>query len=191
MRTHLLWSSLLLGVTIAASPLLPTRAKPPVVIAQARWQALAPSNSGFTVLMPGKPTEKSQTIDTVFGRMTLHTFTSSLGQGQGNYTVSYVELPEEMATIAPPEVLLETLSNAFSKNERLKLLNQADVRIEQYPGRELTFEDVNQNIVRHRTYLVKRRMYQMAVETPQARETDLSKNVENFFNSFKLRAMKR
>jgi hypothetical protein len=187
MRTRFLLSSLLFGVTIVASPTLSTSAEQPIVMAQVRWQALTPSNSGFTVLMPGKPTEKSQTIDTVFGQMTLHTFTTSLAQGRGNYTVSYVELPEEMATIAPPDVLLETLSNAFSKNDRLKLLNQENLQIEQYPGRELTFEDANQNIVRHRTYLVKRHMYQMAVETPQARETDLSKDVANFFNSFKLK----
>jgi hypothetical protein len=157
-------------------------------IAQTQWQKFSPPKSGFTVLMPNKPSEQVNSVDTVFGRITIHTFKVPLEQDRINYTVSYVELPEEMVQVAPPEALLETLSNAFSQafGRDVKLLNQQSLRLGEYPGKEFKFEGPNQNVVRHRAYLVKQRMYQITVETSQAEEETLSAEIENFFNSFQL-----
>jgi hypothetical protein len=165
-----------------------SHASEPVIVAQTQWQKFSPPRSGFTVLMPKQPSEQVNSVDTVFGRITIHTFKVPLEQDRVNYTVSYVELPKEMVQVAPPEALLESLSNAFSQafSREVKLLNQQSLRLGDYPGKEFKFEGPNQSIVRHRAYLVQQRMYQMTVETPQAEEETLSTEIENFFNSFQL-----
>lgn len=135
--------------------------------------------------MPGQPTERTQTLNTPAGDMNTYFYSSSVNGGKVNYTVSYVDLPQGAAQM-PPALLLEAIASGLTGDERVKVLSEKVISLDNHPGREFKIESPTKSIVRHRAYLVKQRVYQVAAEVPAAEESAFGKDVERFLESFKL-----
>ncbi len=177
-----LWVGLLAGI----SPTIQSvQAQQPTQVAQQGWQQFSSPDGGFSVLMPVTPTQKRQTTDGSMMQLDAYHFTASLEEGQVTYSVSYTDFPQEMAEF-PPDLLLDSLSSRFTTDRKIKLLNQQDTRLGEYPGKEFNFEAPGETLVKYRAYLVKQRLYQVITEIPKARESALSTDVERFVNSFQL-----
>lgn len=177
-----LWAGLLVGMYPVIQSV---QAQQPLQVAQQSWQPFSSPQGGFSVLMPVTPTQKRQTTDGSIMRLDAHLFTAALEEGQVTYSVSYTDFPDEMAEF-PPNLLLDSLSSRFTTDRKIKLLNQQDTNLGQYPGKEFNFEAPGETIVKYRAYVVKQRLYQVITEIPKARESALSTDVERFMSSFRL-----
>lgn len=186
MKTKVLLLPIFVGILVGGSPAAQlVQAEQPVQVAQPQWKPFSSSEGGFTILMPVTPTQKSQTTDSAPMSLDAHFFTASLEEGKVTYSVSYTNLPEEMAQF-PPDLILDSLSSRFTNDSKLKLLNQKDINLGQYSGKEFKFETPEEILVSYRAYLVEKRLYQVTTEIPKARESALSSDTDRFMNSFQL-----
>jgi hypothetical protein len=185
MKTLIFLLLLLSGLLISEYPAVqPVQAEQLVQVAQPKWEQFSSPEGGFTVLMPVKPSQKKQTTGSAVS-LDANLFTASLEEGKVIYSVSYTNFPSELAQL-PPDVLLDSLSSSFTKNKKLKVLNQQDISLGSYPGREFKFETPGERIVSYRAYLVEQRLYQIIAEIPKDRESTLSSDRERFLSSFQL-----
>lgn len=186
MKTKVLLRSLLWGLLVSGYPIMmPVQAEPSVQVAQSQWQPFSDSQGGFTVLMPVTPTPKKQTQESAIGKIDFYSFTASQEEGSITYLVSYNDFPSAVVEL-PPEVLLDSLRSAFVADRNVRLVNEEEIRLGNYPGREFKIEIPGKTAVIHRAYLVGPRLYQLVTETPLDREQELSGDTEKFFSSFEL-----
>lgn len=150
-----------------------------------QWVSFKSEKGGFTVSMPTQPTERVQAVNSAAGNINTYLFSTSSNNGTVNYTVSYMDLPQ-MAVAMPESLLLEAIAGGITGDERIKVLSERAIKLDNYNGREFKIESPTQSIVQHRTYLVKQRVYQIAVEVPAANANQLSGDVDRFLASFKL-----
>lgn len=184
---------LLLGsTTLASMPATgqpgPTQPTPPAKTQRSQpgqWVSFRSDKGGFRVDLPAQPTERVQTVNTAAGDINTYLFSTSLNNGTVNYTVSYMDLPQVAASM-PENLLLEALSGGITGDQRIKVLSERVIKLDNYSGREFKIESPTQSLVQHRTYLVKQRVYQIAVEVPAANVNGLAADVERFLSSFKL-----
>ena len=186
MKTSVLLLPIFVGLLVGGLPAVQlVQAEQPAQEAQPQWKQFSSPEGGFTILMPVPPTQKSQTADSAPMSLDAHFFTASLEEGKVTYTVSYTNLPEEMAQF-PPNLILDSLSSRFTNDSKLKLLNQKDINLERYSGKEFKFEAPGEILVSYRAYLVEKRLYQVTTEIPKDRESALSSDTDRFMNSFQL-----
>lgn len=178
--------SLLASLLICGYPtVMLVQAQQPVQLAQLQWQQFSSQEGGFTILMPGIPTQKKTSMGGEVLSIEGHMFKVALENDSISYTVFYADFPSEMAQL-PSELILSSIASALSSQKDLKVLSEQDISLGSYPGKEFRLENPGKAIVRHRVYWVKQRVYQVAVETPLDKEQALSSDVEKFFNSFQL-----
>jgi hypothetical protein len=186
MKTQVFSLPLLLGLLVGGSPVVQVvQAEQPVQVAQLKWEQFSSPEGGFTVLMPIKPTQKSKTTEGETLSLEDHRFVASVEEGKVTYTVSYADFPDELSQL-PSQVILDSISSRFTNDKKLKSLNQQDIKLGQYSGKEFKFESPEETLVQQRVYLVKKRLYQIVTEIPKARQSALSSDVEKFMNSFQL-----
>lgn len=186
MKTRLLLLPVFVGCLVSGYPAAQAiGAEQPAAVSQQQWKSFSSSEGGFTILMPVTPTQKRQTTDNAHVSLNANLFTASLEEGKISYSVSYTNFPDEVAQL-PPNFLLDSLAARFTNDRTIKLINQQDISLGRYPGKEFKFEAPGEKLVKYRAYLVNQRLYQIISEIPQDRETMLSDDVEKFMNSFQL-----
>lgn len=187
MNVKVLLRSLLWGLLVGCYPVVaPVQAELPVVqLAQSEWQQFTDSQGGFTILMPVTPAQKKQTQESALGPLDLYSFAASLDEGSVSYVVSYNDFPREVLEL-PPEILLDSFRSGFIADRNVRLLDEKEITLGNYPGREFKLEIPGKASVTHRVYLVKERLYQLVTEVPLDREQDLSDDTEKFLDSFQL-----
>jgi hypothetical protein len=169
-----------IGQTTQVKPAIPTERSQ-----SGQWVSFKSEKGGFSVSMPTQPTERVQTLNSAAGEINTYLFFTSSNNGSVNYTVSYMDLPQ-MAASMPENLLLEAIAGGITGDERIKVLSEKAIKLDSYNGREFRIESPTKAIVQHRTYLVKQRVYQIAVEVPAANANQLSGEVDRFLASFKL-----
>jgi hypothetical protein len=186
MRNQFLLLSALSSLLMSGYPVIQSvRAEQLFLVQQQQWKQFSSSEGGFTVLMPVTPTQNRQTTDGNNVSLDANLFTAVLEEGKVKYSVSYTNFPDDIAQL-PPEFILDSLSSRFTNDPKIKLLNQQNIRLEQYSGKEFKFEAPDNKIVKYRVYLVKKRLYQLTTEIPKDRESSLSADIEKFMTSFQL-----
>jgi hypothetical protein len=186
MKTRLLLLPVLVGCLVNGYPASQSiGAQQPVAVSQQQWKSFSSSEGGFSVLMPVTPTRKRQTTDNAHVSLNANLFTASLEEGKVSYSVSYTNFPDEVAQL-PPNFLLDSLAARFTNDRNIKLINQQDIKLGRYPGKEFKFEAPGEKLVKYRAYLVNQRLYQVISEIPKDRENVLSNDIEKFMNSFQL-----
>ncbi len=186
MKTRFLLIPVVASLLVSGYPSAQSvQAEQPVQAAQQQWKKFSSSDGGFTILMPVSPTQNRQTTDGRNVSLDANRFTADLEQGKVKYSVSYTNLPEEVAQL-PPSFVLDSLSSRFTSDRKIKLINQQDISLNQYPGKEFQFEAPGAKMVKYRAYLVKQRLYQLTTEIPKDRESALSGDIEKFMTSFQL-----
>lgn len=182
----LILGSLLLLPLPALSQMGQPNPAPPTERSQpGQWVSFKSEKGGFTVVMPTQPTERVQAVNSAAGDINTYLFSTSSNNGTVNYTVSYMDLPQ-MAAAMPENLLLEAIAGGITSDERIKVLSERAIKLDNYNGREFKIESPTKSIVQHRTFLVKQRVYQIAVEVPAANANQLSSEVDRFLSSFKL-----
>jgi len=131
---------------------------PPAVYAESgTWIQVAPSNAGFTILMPAKPIEK---VDTVEGHPGVENHQMTLQTKLAGYVVTYLQFPD---VITDPNAIKEMLDNGREGEIELsggKLKSEKEIKLNEYFGREWVMELQGGFSATAGAYWVKRRLYQ-------------------------------
>lgn len=174
------------GQTIAQS----VSANKPITVAQSIWKQFSSQEGGFSVLMPGKPTEVKQTVKAKSGAIEIHMFTVERQQDAVKYVVGYADYPDSYIQILNRNNLVEKAldngRNTALKNARGTLLSEQKISLGSNSGREINYNKPGNKFVKHRIYLVNKRLYQVSVETTKEKQKYLTKSMTGFFNSFVL-----
>src|SRR5215813_4451767 len=167
-----------------APPPPPAPGSPPSVILVEAWQEFKHEPGNFAVMMPGKPLEMSQTVESQIGKVPMYSFTAQ--EGTLNYMAMYAEYPIALDT---PQVAKSSLNGArdlMLNNRNGKLISETDVSFGKYPGRELKAK-FDGGMIRLRSYVVNQRMYMLMVMAPgddKSKQLE-SKKANDFLDSFK------
>jgi hypothetical protein len=186
MKTRVFLITLGAGLLVGGYPnVRSVQAEPLVPAVQLQWQQFSSTEGGFKVLMPVKPSQKRQSTDNPNMPLDANLFTASVEEGKVNYSVSYTNLPEEIGQY-PANIILDSLSSRFTTDRKIKLLDQKDISLGRYLGKEFKFEAPGEVLVNYRVYLVEKRLYQVIREIPKSREGSLASDLERFLSSFQL-----
>lgn len=153
------------------------------------WVNVAPANSGFSVLIPGKPAEQAQSVE---GHQGLENHLLTLETELGGYVVSYLEFPDEVTDPDQIKVMLDRGREGGIASSRGELVSEAEIKLNGYFGREWSLKLPGGLTATARAYWVKRRLYQTVfVKSPKASDSPgvikLRQQAETkFLNSFTL-----
>ncbi len=148
------------------------------------WVEFSSQKGNFSVLLPKKPVEEKETVNTKIGPVELYAFLVELQNGKVVYGVTYSDYPAEMVEKSNPDDLLDRARNGAVRNISGKIIKEKRIVIEGYPGRELRVVFGKTGVMKYRLYLVKNRLYQIMVLAEE--ENLLSSADERFLNSFRL-----
>jgi TonB family protein len=168
-----------------APPPPPAPGSPPSVILVEAWQEFKHEAGNFAVMMPGKPLEMSQTVESEIGKIPIYTFTAP--GGTLTYMAMYAEYPISIDTSEAAKISLDNARDLLLSRSNGKLISETDISFGKYRGRELKAK-FDGGMLRSRTYIVNHRMYMfmaMAQGDDTSKRLD-SKKVDDFLGSFKL-----
>lgn len=161
----------------------PVQAEPAAQIARSGWQLFSPSAGGFSVSMPGEPTER-------LVQEFLHMF--SVEHDGRIYAVGYVELDQERLNTAlqdNPDGFWNGIRRGLLQDGQADLTGDRPISLNGYTGREIEYEDADGLTGKVRVYVVNQRIYQvMAVEAAEGNDIEDSEEAEAFLESFQLLA---
>jgi hypothetical protein len=152
--------------------------------AQLDWKEFAPKDGGFTILMPGAPTEHKKSIKLATGIVEVVVYELPIPPGDGKFVVGYSEFPE--ATIKPgtEDKRLDNARDGVVASVKGTLLRQKILLLDSYPGRELHIKTDGKTTVVVRLCAVNNRLYQLLVVGNE--ELAASPEAAKFMTSFKL-----
>ncbi|MEW6494141.1 MAG: hypothetical protein AB1589_16755 [Cyanobacteriota bacterium] len=160
------------------------QANPPVLIAQSIWKSFSSEEGGFTVLMPGSPTEDQRDINTKVGAVPINLFYVAR-PNEALYGVAYADLPKDVSLNSLDiNQLLNSFASGFAQGSGGRIVSQKTIRIGDFPGREIRLQYQQGEIGRGRIFLANKRLYQVVVIT--SKESSLTKSIEGFFKSFRI-----
>jgi hypothetical protein len=138
--------------------------------AQEGWKEYTWKEGKCSLLLPGKPTEKKDSLQLV--------------DKQGVYMVYFADSPGmAKADAATIKQVFDKARDALVESLKGKLLREKDVKLGKYAGRELQIEAPMVGVYRTRLYQVGERYYQVILTAPKDAAT--SKEADKFFASFK------
>jgi hypothetical protein len=147
------------------------------------WIEFKSADGNFSVLMPGTPTADVQTVNTQSGQIEIHFYT--LSTKNAVYSVSYSDYPASIFDTTPIKSILDGARDGAVKNTQGRLIDEADIALGAYPGRELNVESSGgTNVMQAHLYVVNHRLYQVIVVTGKGRAS--SPDLQKFLDSFKL-----
>ncbi|MGH2414830.1 MAG: hypothetical protein ACRDEA_14295 [Microcystaceae cyanobacterium] len=145
------------------------------------WQCIIFREGGFSFWMPpGVLTEETVTLDTSLGQVSFRTLASN--SDERRYVVAYADSLAE-AQRKDPQVLLDAIKERVAPANQFELKQQQSITLENYPGRELTFENAEE-VITMRVYLGNQKVYAMGVRYPKINA--LPRQTRAFLNAFEL-----
>jgi hypothetical protein len=145
------------------------------------WVRFNSEPGRFTVLMPQKPEETTETVQSSIGPYTTHLF--SVRSGRTVFVVGWVDYDPGFKFGVQSE--LNANRDNFVKGVQGTLVSSTNTTIDGYQSLEFTAETPT-HVWKSRVYIVGRRPYQLITGTPKG--VDLSANTERFFQSFKIKS---
>jgi hypothetical protein len=155
--------------------------RPSVLIAQSIWKPFSSQEGRFRILMPGTPMQDKTPVNTRAGSIPVNVF--AVVRPEAFYLVAYSDFPKAI-TLDSPEVkeLLPQVDPNVAKRDGVRIVSQSNLRLRNYPGREIKMQDREGVVFRWRAFIVNKRLYQIGVITDK--ESSLTKSIEGFFKSF-------
>lgn len=149
------------------------------------WQEFSSSEGGFSVLMPGRPTKKIETANTMFGPIDTSVF--SLIRKDSIYAVMYCEYPATLVQASTPDAILNNVLNSIKASG--KTLSESIISLNGYPGRELELELEPEEsdvlvTMKIRMFMIDSKMCRLIAVTPKGSAN--SEDVMKFLDSFEL-----
>jgi len=143
------------------------------------WVRLAPTGTGFAVMLPGKPEEKASTK----GQFSSRLFTLITKDGatpRAIYLAGWGEYAASVRIVTQAE--LEANRDNFIKElPGMRLIGTQKITLDGRPGIEFTGESERASVI-SRVYVVGNRVFQLAVMVFKG--IDEKTNVNKFFDSF-------
>jgi hypothetical protein len=183
----LLVSALASQVCLTQTPASKTRSS---VESKQEWKEYSLPNGQFIIKMPAKPISQSVPLDSKAGGLVAHII--ALDTQLESYGVTYIEFPDRLDDPAKGKAVLDGIRDKELVKVGGKLLREADISIDSYPGRELTIE-VPDGFWVDRIYLIRKRLYAVSAFTSKARPdakdiTEAQKAIIcKYLDSFKLK----
>jgi hypothetical protein len=162
----------LIPLAALAALLLPGAAR-----ATADWQPFRSEPGGFTVLLPGRPAEQTETIDD----SPVHRFTLSPEPGRG-FVIAYGDRQDFRST--PVEEVFDNVRNGFLSGSGGTLKTERTMALAGRPAREILAEGPNGSLLKARFILDGERLYTVVAVAP-AGDSALEE-MDRFLNSFML-----
>ena len=148
----------------------------------AGWITFSSKLGGFAILMPIVPKEEVQTYNTDVGKLDGHLAIAELGDSAA-FIVSYSDFPSAVTQQTAINRILDGARNNLLANKERKLLNERNITLDTYFGRDLTI-DTPEGMMITRIYWVTRRLYQLIGITGKT----VSPDVDKFLASFKIKS---
>jgi hypothetical protein len=143
------------------------------------WTKFISEKGRFSVLMPGVPTDKTETVQSEHGPYTTHLFI--LREPHRVFLIGYVDYDPSFNFNRQSE--LEANRDNFVKGLSARLVETHATMIDGYSAIEFIAE-TPERIFKSRVYMVGRRPYQIVIGLARGEENSL--DVTKFFNSFKV-----
>ncbi len=169
--------------TVLAQQTLPATGHPE----SGTWINVAPANAGFTIRMPGKPTEK---VEALRGRPDVENHLITLETKVAGYVMSFVQFSDDITDPDAIKTILDRGREGGIASTGGKLISEKEIKLNDYFGREWTMSLPGGFLATARAYWVKRRLYQTvfviganAGESPeviQLRQEAASKFLDSF-----------
>jgi hypothetical protein len=145
-----------------------------------QWVSVAPPEGRFSVLMPTKPEETTETKDSPLGKYTSHLF---LSKAHGVvYIVGWVDYAPGVKLDVQGEI--NANRDNFLKGVEAKSTFERKISLDGHPGIEFT-ADSEGHTFKSRIYLVNSRPYMLA--TAWLKGEPEPAGVSTFLNSFELK----
>ncbi len=148
------------------------------------WEEFAPGGRGFSVLLPGTPTEESTSEPTALGVVDTAWFKLEPEGEKLSYGVRYDSYPPMVLAIGDAATLIFARSRTLAVEIKGKTLDEEDVFLEDHTGKQITYELPDGKLGIYRIFLINERMYQLGVKA--APEDASAREISTFLDSFKL-----
>lgn len=132
------------------------------------------------MLLPGTPTDKTDTIASEPGPYTTHLY--RLREQGKVFLIAWADYDPQFKFHGQTE--LEANRDLFVKDMNATLMNTRKLTIDDYPALEFR-ADTAEKTYYSRVYIVGRRPYQITIGYPKGEDDPVT--VDKFFNSFKVR----
>ncbi len=151
--------------------------------AKTAWQEFASEKENFKVMLPTKPRESTETVESEIGQIPIRSFAS---QAVPNYfTVMVAEYPMSFDTEEAAKGVVEAGIGAMISKMKLEKVDQQDFAFDKYPGLEVRAQ-VMAGVMTMRAFVVKNRMYMLiALIDNTSLKSPIPVDVKRFFDSFK------
>jgi hypothetical protein len=155
------------------------------------WNRFESEKGNFSVLVPGKMTQKKDTVETEIGNLTYHIYFHKPELEDADnflYMVSYCDYPEGTVHSDSTELLAEFFeatveSSTFSVNG--ELYYSSDIEYRGYPGKiwRVNYGD-NTAAIKTKAFVIGNRYY--AIQAITLRDKSLNAAIDKFLDSFQL-----
>lgn len=156
-----------------------------------QWQDFSSSEGGFSISMPGQPTERELPVRGGNGPVSSREFALVLEEGKLVYSVNYADFPTISTELNSSQInlLLEGARDAAVRNlKNGQLVSDRPIELNGYIGREIEVANPDGFSAKTRLYWVQPRLYMIVVASTA--ETGLNREAERFLDSFQLLAEK-
>src|SRR5581483_1071101 len=176
MRSHLSIRSKVVkifGICLCTVVLLSTN------YSQTEWIQVISQEGRFAVIMPARPSKLELPFTLGEFRGVAHTTYTTFERVR--FSVSYSDLAIDPDDPVVADKILDDARQSALDNSKGKVANEEKINLGSNPGRQLII-DLGSEVVISKTYLVKNRLYQLAVTIPQSPGKPVQS--ATFFNSF-------
>ena len=127
-------------------------ANQPAKVVQSVWKLFYAPDGSFRILMPGKPEEAKQTVNTKSGNIELNMFIVERQQEEVKYIVGYVDYSSEYIQLLNRNNLAEkALDNGRDnvvKKAKGTLISEQKITLGSYSGREISYSKPGEKLER-------------------------------------------
>ncbi len=149
------------------------------------WQEFAPGGRGFSVLLPGTPTEESTSEATAFGVIDSAWFKLEPEGEKLAYGVRYDNYPPSvLALLGDAATLIFARHKRLEKEVEGETIEEEDVFLDDLAGKQVTLELPDGRLGIYRIFLSDQEMYELSVKA--APEDASAQEIARFLDSFKL-----
>src|SRR5262249_17212728 len=168
--------------TPSDTPSQSSSSKAPLKGSSLNWIEFSPQEGGFSIMLPGEPSQRTLSTQTENGQVTSPLF--ELTKDAFKYCVTYMDYPFSVGENDSDKLLSMGAEMGITRVGGMVTSN-APISINRYFGREVKGE-MQGYLYQCRVYLVGQRLFMLTVWVSST-ETN-SENATNFLDSFKLAA---
>lgn len=152
-----------------------------------QWQEYRSISGNYSIQMPGKVEEKSQTQMTAIGPLEAKIALSDLGN-QGSCVVVYSKYPTDLPITKDIHKFLELSAEGISQASPLIATSKKEITLDSYPGMEVEVATNSPELPNakgvYRIYWVAPQLYVIGIIAPTNKK--LYQEREKYLNSFKI-----